>query len=93
MLARWWELVPEEGDADLETHLQAARQARALYALVGSVVGLGEEARLVADVYEVRSRERIASGSVQGSAGDPGALVDRLAVETLNPDPSTSTGN
>lgn len=83
VLARWRELVPGEGDADLDTHLRAAGQAGALYALVGSAVGLGEEARLVADVYEVRSGERIASGSVEGSAGDPGALADRLAVETL----------
>lgn len=83
VLARWRELVPGEGDADLDTHLRAARQAGALYALVGSAVGLGEETRLVADVYDVRSGERIASGSVEGSAGDPGALADRLAVETL----------
>lgn len=83
VLARWRELVPADVDADLETHLRAAREAGARYALVGSAIGLAQDARLVADVYEVGSGERVASGSVEGDAGDPGGLADRLAVETL----------
>lgn len=83
ILARWREHAPEGREVDLETHLAVADAAGARYAVVGSAIRLGDEARLVSEIYDVSSGEQIASPSVEGTAQNLPGLADRLAVEIL----------
>lgn len=83
ILARWRERAPEGREVDLETHLAVAAAAGARYAVVGSAIRLGDEARLVSEIYDVSSSEQIASPSVEGAARNLPGLADRLAVEIL----------
>lgn len=83
VLAQWDRRVGPDRRADLETTLDVARSAGARYALVGSAVGIGEETRLVADVYRVADGRVLGQALVEGSTGAPHRLVDRLSIEVL----------
>lgn len=83
VLARWRELVPENGVADLPTALEVARRAGGKYGLVGSAVSSGASMRLVTDVYDLENSEALGQSQVEGSPDSIFALVDRLSIEIL----------
>ena len=83
VLARWRELVPEDGVADLPTALEVARRSGGKYGLVGSVVSSGASMRLVTDVYELESGEALGQSQVEGSPDSIFGLVDRLSIDVL----------
>jgi class 3 adenylate cyclase/tetratricopeptide (TPR) repeat protein len=83
VLARWRELVPEDGVADLPTALEVARRSGGKYGLVGSAVSSGASMRLVTDVYDLESGEMLGQPQVEGSPDSIFGLVDRLSIEIL----------
>jgi tetratricopeptide (TPR) repeat protein len=82
VLARWREATGGE-DPDLETALEVGRRAGARYALLGSVVSIGDGVRLSADVYDVDGGAKLGSGTVEGAQDSVFMLVDRLSIEIL----------
>ncbi len=83
VFARWDEHVSGDRTPELPTALEIARQAGARYALVGSAISVGSSMRLVAEVYEVETGERLGQAQVEGSPEDVLPAVDRLGVEVL----------
>ncbi|MFN2383827.1 MAG: tetratricopeptide repeat protein [Gemmatimonadota bacterium] len=83
VLARWGEQVQGAATPDLETALEAARQTGARYALLGSVVALGRDIRLTADVYDVANGNNLGQAQAQGAPDSVYALVDRLSIAAL----------
>jgi tetratricopeptide (TPR) repeat protein len=81
VMARWQ--VQGAGPVDLDATLNIARATGARFALVGSVVGLGPDVRLVAHVHDLDTGREVAAGRAQGPAGDVLRLVDELAVATM----------
>lgn len=81
VLARWNEAGA--ATADLNTALSAAGETGARYAVVGSVRGVGNELRLVTEIYDLASGDEIGSGQVEGSGDDPLRLIDDLSLETM----------
>jgi tetratricopeptide (TPR) repeat protein len=82
VLARWKELAGA-GEADLATYLSVARATGARYTILGSVLPLGADLRLVADVYEVERGRRLGQAQVEGPQGEILELIDRLAIQSL----------
>jgi DNA-binding SARP family transcriptional activator/tetratricopeptide (TPR) repeat protein len=91
VLARWEEVVAE-GRTDLATSLMVARRTGARYALVGSLVTIGGEVRLTADLYQAREGDKVATGSVTGSPDSMLSLVDRLSMAILQELPLETGG-
>ncbi len=83
VMARWRRTVGDDGDPDLDTALRAAGATGARYALSGSVVGLGENVRLVANIYDLDTGKEVAQGRAEGPFGEVLTLADDLAVETM----------
>jgi tetratricopeptide (TPR) repeat protein len=83
VMARWRRAVGDEPAPDLDAALRAAGATGARYALSGSVVGLGNDVRLVANIYDLDTGEEVAQGRAEGSADDVLILADNLAVETM----------
>jgi class 3 adenylate cyclase/tetratricopeptide (TPR) repeat protein len=82
VLARWREVAGTD-DPDLDTALDVGRKAGARFALLGSVVSIGDGVRLSADVYEVEGGRKLGSGTVEGAQDSVFMLVDRLSIEIL----------
>jgi tetratricopeptide (TPR) repeat protein len=83
VLARWGERIGDREDPDLGQILGVASEAGAIYALVGSAVGLGSNVRLTADLYEVDGGTEVGQAQVEGSVDDVLALVDQLSVDVM----------
>jgi tetratricopeptide (TPR) repeat protein/TolB-like protein len=83
VMARWQGQVADQQRVDLEATLGVARAVGARYALVGSVVGLGTDVRLVANVHDLDTGREVATSQVQGPVADVLRLVDELAVGTM----------
>lgn len=83
VMARWRKAFGEDAVPDLQLALRAAGATGARYAIAGSVVGLGENVRLVANLYDLDTGKEVAQGRAEGSQGDVLALADELAVETM----------
>lgn len=83
VMARWTRAVGDEGSPDLQTALRAAGATGARYALLGSVVGLGDNVRLVANLYDLDTGTEVAQGTAEGPNGEVLTLADDLAVETM----------
>jgi len=83
VMARWRRTVGDEPTPDLQVALRAAGATGARYALSGSVVGLGDNVRLVANIYDLDSGEEVAQGRAEGPVGEVLNLADDLAVETM----------
>ncbi|CAN5870133.1 hypothetical protein BH20GEM1_BH20GEM1_10910 [soil metagenome] len=83
VLARWRELVPEDGVADLPTALEVARRSGGKYGLVGSAVSSGASIRLAAELYDLESGEALGNPQVEGSPDSIFGLVDRLSIQVL----------
>jgi class 3 adenylate cyclase/tetratricopeptide (TPR) repeat protein len=84
VLARWAESVPDSTRPDLATALVVARRTGARYALVGSVVSVGGDLRMTADVYEAIGGTRLGHAEVSGVPDSIMRLVDRLTMEVLS---------
>jgi tetratricopeptide (TPR) repeat protein/TolB-like protein len=83
VMARWQQHVGDGNRADLDATLRVARAVGARFALVGSVVGLGTDVRLVANIYDLDTGREVATGRAEGPAEDVLRLVDELAVGTM----------
>jgi tetratricopeptide (TPR) repeat protein len=83
VLARWREQVPEGQDADLSTALGVARETGGRYALVGSVVSIGPNMRVFADVYDLEDGEELGQDQVEGSPDSIFGLIDQLSIAVL----------
>ena len=83
LLARWDRHVPAGQRADRAAALEVARATGARYALLGSAVEIGENLRLVAEVYAVDDGAHLGSAQVEGAPDSVFGLVDGLARETL----------
>lgn len=83
VLARWREVVGDGASADLAAALDVGRRAGARYVLVGSAVGVGDEIRLSAEVYDAEDGSDLGQGQVIGPADSVFSLVDRLSIEVL----------
>ncbi len=83
VMARWKEGIGDDASPDLTATLRAAYATGARYALLGSVVGIGSDVRLVSTVYDLDTREEIARGQAEGPAADVLRLADDLAVGTI----------
>ncbi|HSG07041.1 MAG TPA: hypothetical protein VLA36_01700, partial [Longimicrobiales bacterium] len=83
VMARWKESVGDATAPDLDAALRAAGATGARYAVVGSVVGIGDNVRLVTNVYDLDTRKEVAQGQSEGKAEDVLRLVDDLAVGTV----------
>jgi adenylate cyclase len=84
VLARWRELVPENGVADLPTALEVARRAGGKYGLVGSAVSSGATMRLSAELYDLENEEALGNPQVEGSPDSIFGLVDQLSIQVLS---------
>ncbi len=83
VLAQWREHVPEEGTPDLGTALEVATATGARYAIVGNVVPIGNDMRVLADVYDLESEERLGGERVEGTPDSIFRLVDDLSIALL----------
>ena len=81
VLARWRELVPEDGVADLY-RAEVARRSGGRYGLIGSAVSSGATIRLAAEVYDLDGGAALESAG-RGSPDSIFALVDRLSIAVL----------
>jgi class 3 adenylate cyclase/tetratricopeptide (TPR) repeat protein len=84
VLARWRELVPENGVADLPTALEVARRSGGKYGLVGSAVSSGASMRLSVELYDLENGEALGNPQVEGSPDSIFGLVDRLSIQVLS---------
>ncbi|HYO45592.1 MAG TPA: adenylate/guanylate cyclase domain-containing protein [Gemmatimonadota bacterium] len=82
ILRRWNDLV---GDAspDVREALGVGRSAGARFAVVSRAVGVGPRVRLLAEVYDLSSGERIGQSQTEGPADSVFMLVDRLSIDLL----------
>jgi tetratricopeptide (TPR) repeat protein len=83
VMARWNEAVGELEIADLDTRMEVARAAGARYVIDGTVLAMGTDVRLAADVYDVTTGTEVGSGQVEGPADSIGSLANRLGVLAL----------
>jgi tetratricopeptide (TPR) repeat protein len=83
VMARWTAQVGNDPAPDLATSLRAAGATGARYALLGSVVGLGNSVRLVANIYDLDTGEEVAQGAAEGPVDQVLDLADDLAVEGM----------
>lgn len=83
LFARWRESTVGTETPDLPAALDVARRSGARYAVMGSVVAVGHDVRLVADVYNVDTGEPVGQARAEGTSDDVLTLTDRLAVEIL----------
>jgi tetratricopeptide (TPR) repeat protein len=82
VLARWRELAGS-GGADLATSLRVAQATGAHYAILGSIVPIDDDLRLVAEVYDVEGSRRLGQAQVEGSREEILQLIDQLAIRSL----------
>jgi tetratricopeptide (TPR) repeat protein len=83
LLAAWRQETGNAGSVDLARALAVARQTRARYALVGSVIGAGSQLRLAADLYDAESGKSMGPVQVDGATDSVLVLVDRLGMQAL----------
>jgi len=83
VMARWKEGVGNATTPDLNAALRAAAATGARYAIVGSVVAIRENVRLLSNVYDLDTGREVAQGQAEGQADEVLRLVDDLAVGTV----------
>ncbi|HEY7472600.1 MAG TPA: adenylate/guanylate cyclase domain-containing protein [Gemmatimonadota bacterium] len=83
ILRRWDEQVGDDSSADIRQSLGVGRSAGARFAVVSHAVGSGPRVRLLADVYDLDSGERIGQSQTEGPADSVFMLVDRLSIDIL----------
>lgn len=83
VLARWRERMPPGYHADLDEVLGLGRALEARYLVAGTAVSGEDGIRLKADLYDVQSGRRVGTSVAIGDAGQPFALMDRVAVDVI----------
>lgn len=83
VLSRWHGELGETPEPADSQALRVARDVGAKYALLGSMVALGGEVRLSAQIYDLKSGKLQAETQVKGAPDSIPALVDRLSLEVL----------
>ncbi len=83
VLAEWRERVSGEETPALATALQVASGIGARYAIVGNVVPIGDDMRVLADVHDLESGESLGRDQVDGSPDSIFRLVDDLSIALL----------
>jgi serine/threonine-protein kinase len=83
VLSRWHGAMHETTEPTDPQALQVARDVGARYALLGSMVVLGGEVRLAAQVYDLESGKLQGETQVKGQPDSIPVLVDRLSSELL----------
>ncbi|MBI4513389.1 MAG: hypothetical protein HY702_04685 [Gemmatimonadetes bacterium] len=83
VLSRWRDRIGAGKDPrDSRDALEVARDLKARYAVLGSIVALGDRVRVVADLYEVGGARRV-EAQVDGPQDSVFALVDEITVDVL----------
>jgi len=83
IFARWEQAVGTKEGATRTEALSVARTIGARYAVIGSAGVLGEDLRLLADVYEAGSGNRLGQAQVRGSPEEITVLTDALTRKVL----------
>jgi class 3 adenylate cyclase/tetratricopeptide (TPR) repeat protein len=83
VLSKWRSVFGEAVEPSDPQALQVARELGAKYALIGSMVALGGEVRLTAQIYDLKKGEQHGETQVRGLPDSIPALVDRLSLEIL----------
>ena len=83
VMARWGELVADEGIPDLRTALEVGAETGARYGVVGALVGNPAGIRLTADLYDLSNGEKVVSVTKEGPAEDVLGLASALSVELV----------
>jgi tetratricopeptide (TPR) repeat protein len=81
VMARWRERVGDGSDPDLRTSLEVAGSTGARFGLVGSLVGSPAGVRVMADLYDLDSGEKVVQSWVEGSEEEVLELVGELSVD------------
>lgn len=83
VLRRWNELVGDESSPNVREALGVGRSTGARFAVVSRAVGVGPRVRLLAEVYDLGSGERVGQSQTEGPADSVFMLVDRLSIDLL----------
>lgn len=83
VLSKWHRAVDPGEQPDLRTTLSVAGATGARYGITGTVVALGSDVRLNAEIFDLVDGSKIADGTAQGSAEDVLALVDELGLDAI----------
>ena len=83
VLAEWRERVSGEDTPGLATALQVATATGARFAIVGSVVPIGDDMRVLADVHDLETGASLGRDQVEGAPDSIFRLVDDLSIALL----------
>lgn len=83
VLARWDRTAEVGGEPDLGTALEVARGLGAEWAIVGSVVSVGRDARFAARVVRPADGQRVGEAQVEGAVDSLLLAVDALTRDIL----------
>jgi TolB-like protein/tetratricopeptide (TPR) repeat protein len=83
VLAEWRQRVPGDETPALATALQVASATGARYAILGNVIPIGDDMRVLVDVHDLESGRRLGSEQVEGSPDSIFGLVDDLSIRLL----------
>ena len=83
VLAEWRERVSGEDAPGLATALQVAAATGARFAIVGSVVPIGDDMRVLADVHDLETGASLGRDQVEGAPDSIFRLVDDLSIALL----------
>jgi TolB-like protein len=83
VLAEWRERVSGEKTPALATALQVAAGTGAQYAILGNVVPIGDDMRVLAEVHDLEGGQSLGSEQVEGSPDSIFRLVDDLSIALL----------
>lgn len=79
---REWQRRSQDGPPDLEGAIDVARSVKAASVLTGSLVASGNNARLIAELYDLQGKQ-LARAQIDGPADSILTLADQLAVGLL----------
>lgn len=83
VLARWREEVPAGRTIGLPEILDLGRDLDARYVVLGRAVSDGEKTRLVAELYEVTSGQRLGTAVAIGDSDNLFPVVDSVAIDMM----------
>jgi tetratricopeptide (TPR) repeat protein len=82
VLSEWRKTVGDD-PPDLRTTLSVGGATGARYGVTGSVVALGPNVRLTAEIFDLADGSKIADGTAEGPAEDVLGLVDELGLDAI----------
>ena len=83
VLAEWRERVTGDETPALATALQVASATGARYAILGNVIPIGDDMRVLVDVHDLETGQQLGSEQVEGSPDSIFGLVDDLSIRLL----------